>query len=149
MVVKTTNLISRTCIDTGFEPPYLLIYRGKVFIESFGCRNDCLTVHFNCRKRRNAGFSPLELKLHSYSICCIIRTCGEKLHVPVALSLLYFCAVNTHMMQFLCFFESLFWGKEIILCNYNSFSWLIQTSFNSVSGGLANYNDCRESFCER
>ena len=78
LVVKTTKLISRTCIDTGFEPPYLLIYRGKVFIGSFGCRNDCLTVHFNCWKRRNAGFSPLELKLHSYSICCIIQICGEK-----------------------------------------------------------------------
>ena len=35
-----------------------LIYKGKVFIGSFGCRNDCLAVHFNCRKRRNAGFPP-------------------------------------------------------------------------------------------
>ena len=44
-----------------------LIYKGKVFIGSFGCRNDCLTVHFNCRKRRNAGFPPVELKLHYLS----------------------------------------------------------------------------------
>ena len=59
------------------------------------------------------GFPPLELKLHSYSICCIIRTCGEKLHVPVALSLLYFCAVNTRTMQSLCFFASLFGEREL------------------------------------
>ena len=58
LVVKTTNLESRTCMDTGFDRLHLLIYKGKVFIGSFGCRNDCLTVHFNCRKRRNAGFSP-------------------------------------------------------------------------------------------
>ena len=149
MVVKTTKLISRTCMNTGLKRLHLLIYKGKVFIGSFGCRNDCQTVHFNCRKRRNAGFPPVELKLHSYSICCIIRTCGEKLHVLAALSLLYFCVVDAHAMQSCCFFAILFWREEILLCNYNSFSWLIQTGFNSASGGLANYNDCRESFCER
>ena len=58
LVVKTTNLISQTCMNTGFKRPYLLIYKGKVFIGSFGCRNDCLAVHFNCRKRRNAGVPP-------------------------------------------------------------------------------------------
>ena len=89
------------------------------------------------------------LNLHSNSICCIIRTCGEKLHVLAALSLLYFCVVDAHAMQSCCFFAILFWRKGIILCNYNSFSRLIQTSFNSVSGGLANYNECRQKFCER
>ena len=113
LVVKTTNLVTQTRMNSEVKASYLLIYRGKVFIGSFGCRNDCLAVHFNCRKRRNAGFSHLELKLHSYSICCIIRTCGEKLHVPAALSLLYFCAVNTRTMQSLCFFASLFGEREL------------------------------------
>ena len=58
LVVKTTNLESRTCMDTGFDRLHLLIYKGKVFIGSFGCRNDCMAVHFNCRKRRNAGVPP-------------------------------------------------------------------------------------------
>ncbi len=53
------------------------------------------------------------LNLHSNSICCIIRTCGEKLHVTVALSLHYFCAVNTRTMQSLCFFASLFGEREL------------------------------------
>ncbi len=58
LVVKTTNLAAQTYMDSGFEWHHLLILKGKVFIGSFGCRNDCLTVHFNCRKRRNAGFPP-------------------------------------------------------------------------------------------
>ena len=37
-----------------------LIYKGKVFIGSFGCRNDCLAVHFNCQKRHNSGVPPPE-----------------------------------------------------------------------------------------
>ena len=67
LVAKTTNLISQTCMNTGFKLLYLLIYKGKVFIGSFSCRNDCMAVHFNCRKRRNAGVLPLELKLHYLS----------------------------------------------------------------------------------
>ena len=55
LVVKTTNLESRTCMNTGLKRLHLLIYKGKVFIGSFGCRNDCQTVHFNCRKRRDSG----------------------------------------------------------------------------------------------
>jgi hypothetical protein len=38
---------------------------------------------------------------------------GRKLHVPAALSLLYFCAVNTRTMQSLCFFASLFGEREL------------------------------------
>ena len=51
LVVKTTNLKSRTCMNTGFKLLYLSIYKGKVFIGSFGCRNDCMAVHFNCQNQ--------------------------------------------------------------------------------------------------
>lgn len=140
-------------MNTGFKLLYLLIYKGKVFIGSFNCRNDCMAVHFNCRKRRNAGVLPLELKLHylsggvfshlqvsydpcivlicllnlhSNSICCIIRTCGEKLHVPVALSLLYFCAVNTHTIQFLCFLQAFF---GVLNCKPNLINGFLSIHF--------------------
>ena len=36
----------------------LNIYKGKIFIGSFGCRNDCLAVHFICHKRRDFEVPP-------------------------------------------------------------------------------------------
>ena len=58
LVVKTTNLKAQTRMNSEVKASHLLIYKGKVLIGSFGCRNDCLIVHFNCRKRRNTGFPP-------------------------------------------------------------------------------------------
>ena len=58
LVVKTTNLETQTRMNTEVKASHLLIYKGKVFIGSFGCRNDCMAVHFNCQKRRNSGFPP-------------------------------------------------------------------------------------------
>ena len=74
LVVKTTKLESRTCMDTGFDRLHLSIYKGKVFIGSFGCRNDCMAVHFNCQKRRNAGV-PYYIKneINTYIIFFIIE----------------------------------------------------------------------------
>ena len=57
LVVKTTNLETQTRMDTAFKPQHLLIYKGKTSIGSFSCRNDCLTVHFNWKKRPDSGVS--------------------------------------------------------------------------------------------
>jgi hypothetical protein len=45
-------------MDTRVTQRHLLIYKGKFFIGSFGCRNDCLAVHFICHKRRDSGVHP-------------------------------------------------------------------------------------------
>ena len=69
LVVKTTNLVTQTRMNSEVKASYLLIYKGKVFIGSFGCRNDCLSVHFNCQKRRDSGFPPLESCKHENTAC--------------------------------------------------------------------------------
>ena len=58
LVVKTTNLATRTRMNSWVKAPHLLKYKGKVFIGSFGCRNDCTAVHFKRQKRRDSGFPP-------------------------------------------------------------------------------------------
>ena len=58
LVVKTTNLATQTPMNTDVKASHLLIYKGKVLIGSFGCRNDCLSVHFKRQKRRDSGFPP-------------------------------------------------------------------------------------------
>ena len=66
LVVKTTNLATQTRMNIEVKASYLLIYKGKVFIGSFGCRNDCLAVHSNCQKRRGSGF-PLSSSFTPYN----------------------------------------------------------------------------------
>ena len=69
LVVKTTNLKAQTRMNTEVKAPHLLIYKGKVFIGSFGCRYYCLAVHFNCQKRRDSEFPPPEPCKHKNTAC--------------------------------------------------------------------------------
>ena len=69
---------------TGLKPHHLLIYKGKIFIGSYGCRNDCLAVHFICHKRRDLGVSPPEPGRYKNTACrvwlaCRLRGCVDKL----------------------------------------------------------------------
>ena len=75
LVVKTTNLKAQTRINSEVKASHLLIYKGKVFIGSFGYRNDCTTVHFNCQKRRDSGFPPLEQCKHKNTACRVWWAC--------------------------------------------------------------------------
>ena len=75
LVVKTTNLVTQTRMNSEVKASYLLIYKGKVFIGSFGCRNDCLSVHFNCQKRRDSVFPPLESCKHENIACRFFFAC--------------------------------------------------------------------------
>ena len=75
LVVKTTKLAVQTCMNTDVKASHLLIYKGKVFIGSFGCRNDWLAVHFNCQKRRGSGFPPPEPCGHKITACRIRLAC--------------------------------------------------------------------------
>ena len=48
-------------MDSEVKAAYLLIYKGGIFIGSYGCKNDWLAVHFNCHKRRGSWLLPLSL----------------------------------------------------------------------------------------
>ena len=66
-------------MDSEVKASYLLIYKGKVFIGSFGCRNDCTAVHFKRQKRRDSGFPPLEAvwtKIRSLQGLARLQGCG-------------------------------------------------------------------------
>jgi len=79
LVVKTTNLKVQTRMDSEVKASHLLIYKGKVFIGSFGCRNDWLAVHFNCQKMRGSGFPPPEPYGHKNAACRVLaglQGCG-------------------------------------------------------------------------
>ena len=83
LVVKTTNLATRSSMNTGVTRHHLLIYKSKIFIGSYGCRNDCLAVHFICHKRRDLGAPPPEPGRHKIIACrvwlaCKLRECTVK-----------------------------------------------------------------------
>jgi len=79
LVVKTTNLKAQTRMNSEVKASHLLIYKGKVLIGSFGCRNDCTAARFNRQKRRGSGFPPLEAvwtKIRSLQGLARLQGCG-------------------------------------------------------------------------